>query len=161
MSLKISLSALLFLAFGSTSLCHAATQQLEIRSAIHTSARTQTPIALSQAPSNFKVGFIRDAPAPFYLNRDRHFLEGVSADYLQVIGEISGLNFIAISLDSEEDALKALKAGDIDLLADLDYIQDKDLLSSQPYFTNRQVEVRRANNLNDSKQTQSRLKRLR
>ncbi|QDW33933.1 transporter substrate-binding domain-containing protein [Yersinia sp. KBS0713] len=89
-----------------------------------------------------KVGVVIDANTPFVVNRDDNAIEGIVADYLQIISDASQLSFQMIGYCDYGLVLNALENGQIDLMAGTPMPAQPGLIASHAFFTNRHVEVR-------------------
>ncbi|OWY39592.1 hypothetical protein CEK28_07945 [Xenophilus sp. AP218F] len=90
-----------------------------------------------------RVGMVLDEYIPYYVRRDSRQLEGVTADYLTLIGHRLRQHVEAVAFRRKPEALQALRAGDIDLLAGNMSDLAPGLVASRSYFPNRIVEVKR------------------
>lgn len=107
---------------------------------------SQTGIERQHPP--LKVGMVLDEYIPYYVRKDSTQLEGISADYLALIGRQLGRRIEALPFSYKQQALQALRAGSIDLLAGNQSEQAADLLSTHVYFPNHLIEVRRVDDGN-------------
>nr|WP_199065954.1 transporter substrate-binding domain-containing protein [Chromobacterium sp. ASV5] len=90
-----------------------------------------------------RVGIVLDEYIPYYVHRDSHQLEGVSADYLSLIGRRLRRHVEAVAFQSKSEAMRSLRDGDIELLAGNQSDLAPGLAASRSYFPNRFVEVKR------------------
>jgi len=90
-----------------------------------------------------RVGYVLDSYVPVYLNRAGDLFEGVLADYLAVMGAMSGLRFEVYGFADAALARRALESGAIDLLAGTANDASDTLMATSGYLSQRQVEVRR------------------
>ncbi|MBA4710404.1 response regulator [Aquitalea aquatica] len=104
-------------------------------------AATQ-PGAERQRPP-LKVGVVLDEYIPYYVRKDGTQLQGISADYLALIGRQLGRRIEALPFNDKQQLLQALRTGAIDLLAGNQSDLAADLLSTHAYFPNRIIEVKR------------------
>ena len=96
----------------------------------------------SPAPRTVRVAVARDGDVPLNLYRDRDLYEGITADYLYAIQQSGEFRFEIRMFETRAQARAALTSGSVDLIGGMRMDPDRQLLRSQPYFTDRRVEVR-------------------
>lgn len=97
------------------------------------------------ARGTLRVGVMTADHEPFEIASERNRYEGISADYLSLIGKMLGVNWQIIGFSRPDDAIEALRTGSIDLLPTANGYKRAglDQLSSQPYLVDRSVLVMR------------------
>ena len=63
-----------------------------------------------------KVGISIDDYQPIDITRDRNRYQGISADYLSLVGERLGVSLEVLGFSEREQAVEALRTGAIDIL---------------------------------------------
>lgn len=109
-----------------------------------------SPVSLSQKSSQWlahhpeiKVGVWAPAHPPFVIDADMLVLEGLSADYLAVVGQALGKNIALTKYKNRGEAIAALKSGEVDLVPWYYPLpgEKNDILLSVPYQPNYSVLV--------------------
>lgn len=85
--------------------------------------------------AQIKVGIWSPAHPPFVVDADPLTFEGLSADYLAVIGQALGKNLELIKFKDKPRAIAALRSGEVDILPWFRPLpgEDNDILLSTPY----------------------------
>ena len=104
----------------------------------------QTQAWLATHP-HVSVAVWNGALPPLHMGFEQDKFEGVTADYLGVIGQTTGLRLDIRRFASRAEAMSALLQGRIDMLAlhDVSEGQQGPITQSRPYLLNRKVLVRR------------------
>lgn len=115
-------------------------------------ALSTAPLSLSiaerrwlEARGPLRVGVMTADHEPFDIATDRNRYEGISADYLSLIGKKLGVKWQITGFAQPEDAVHALRQGSIDLLPTANAYKygAPDLVSSRSYQADRSVLVMR------------------
>lgn len=104
----------------------------------------QTRAWLATRPQ-VNVAIWSGALPPMHMGFEQSQFEGVTADYLGVIQETTGVHLKIWRFSSRAEAREALERGQVDMLAlhDVSEGQDGAITQSRPYLLNRKVMVRR------------------
>ncbi|WP_226685233.1 ATP-binding protein [Shewanella indica] len=92
-----------------------------------------------QTQQSIRVGVTTPDNPPFDMTMDGNsdYYEGLSADYLQLLSDLLKVRIELRLFNSKEDAILAIKAGELDLLTGAsDYEASQGLLLSQAYVDN-------------------------
>ncbi|MBM7062841.1 transporter substrate-binding domain-containing protein [Pseudomonas sp. UL073] len=83
-----------------------------------------------------RVGLERDGWPPFDIIEEDGQYSGISADYLQLIGRRLGLSIQPVRFDTWDQALEALRTGQIDVLTSVAQTPEREgrMLFSEPYL---------------------------
>lgn len=101
------------------------------------------PAAPDGAPV-VRVAAVGNGDLPFLITATRQKrVEGITADYLQVIGSRMGVRFEVHTFPTLNRVLEAVRHGEVELGAAFESDAHDELIASIPYFANRQVIVRR------------------
>ncbi len=71
---------------------------------------------MAEKPPDPKVGISIDDYQPIDITRDRNRYQGISADYLSLVGERLGTSMEVLGFSEREQAVEALRNGTIDVL---------------------------------------------
>jgi len=99
------------------------------------------------AKKHLRVGTSDPDYPPFDISNHNHEFEGISADYLALIGQLLTVPIHVLRYPNRTEVIQALKRGDIDLLASANGFEaaDPDLLLSDPYTLDQPTLVARSN----------------
>ncbi|MFJ4197214.1 ATP-binding protein [Pseudomonas sp. NPDC089534] len=126
-------------------------QELEVLSRISPDA---APIRLDEADRQWlrehpvlRVGVSGADYPPFELTRNRHELEGITADYTDLLGRLLGVPVKVLRYRDRAGAMTALKNGELDLLGTSNNfeIADPQLMLSRAYAEDQPMWVTRLN----------------
>jgi two-component system sensor histidine kinase EvgS len=115
-------------------------------------ALSTAPLTLSVAERQWletrgtlRVGVMTADHEPFDIATDRNRYEGISADYLSLIGKKLGVKWQITGFSKPDDAVQALREGSIDLLPTANAYKRgaAHLISSRSYLADRSVLVMR------------------
>jgi two-component system sensor histidine kinase EvgS len=115
-------------------------------------ALSTAPLTLSvaerewlEARGTLRVGVMTADHEPFDIAADRNRYEGISADYLSLIGKQLGVKWHIMGFSRPDDAIQALREGSIDMLPSANAYKRgaAGLLSSRSYLADRSVLVMR------------------
>ncbi|AZN35175.1 ATP-binding protein [Iodobacter ciconiae] len=90
-----------------------------------------------------KVGMVLDEYIPFYIKDANNNIQGITADYLSIIGSYINKRFLVKVFDTKKNALLALKNKEIDLVAGNLDNKISGIENTVHYFQNNFVEVKR------------------
>jgi len=104
-------------------------------------------LKLLSTKKQLRVGTSKPDYPPFDITNHNHEFEGISADYLALIGQLLTVHIQVLSYPNRTEVIRALKRGDIDLLASANGFEaaDTDLRLSQPYTLDQPTLVARSN----------------
>ena len=104
-------------------------------------------LKLLDAKKQLRVGTSAPDYPPFDITNHNHEFEGISADYLALIGQLLTVRIQVLRYPNRTEVIRALKHGDIDLLASANGFEaaDPDLRLSQPYTLDQPTLVARSN----------------
>lgn len=78
----------------------------------------------SRQHPKIRVGIWNPGHPPFKVDVDPHNFEGVTADYLALIGRMLNVSFVIMSYSDKSTAVKALQSGEVDLLPGTESMRD-------------------------------------
>jgi len=104
-------------------------------------------LKLLGAKKKLRVGTSAPDYPPFDITNHNHEFEGISADYLALIGQLLTVRIQVLRYPNRTEVIRALKHGDIDLLASANGFEaaDPDLRLSQPYTLDQPTLVAHSN----------------
>jgi two-component system sensor histidine kinase EvgS len=95
--------------------------------------------------AELKVGVSATEAAPFSVNAQDNLYEGISADATALVAQLLGLQVKVVPFASEQDALKAVQAGSVDVISMHGSTAPRpDLLLSIPYAQDRLAVFKRS-----------------
>ena len=104
-------------------------------------------LKLLKAKKQLRVGTSEPDYPPFDITNHNKEFEGISADYLTLISQLLTLQIQVLRYPNRTEVIRALKRGDIDLLASANGFEaaDPDLQLSEPYTLDQPTLVARSN----------------
>ncbi|WP_417660395.1 transporter substrate-binding domain-containing protein [Pseudomonas sp.] len=140
----LRISCLIFLCLGAFTLAHAnkATEHFthlkllgQSQSALHRTQLSDDDWSWLRKKETLVVGTFGSDYPPFRLGSDSNEFTGITADIISLISRELSVSFEAHLYKDRQEAVDALKNGDIDMLTSLASIaDDADLLESEPYI---------------------------